>query len=74
MTGNSVVDMINVGDMEWINPKIGRKAFIWLNYPVTDYCINHLLMGAGSQAMTPKPLRWSADSLPIQWNMPRPQS
>lgn len=44
-TGNSVVDMINVQDMEWINPKIGRKAFIWLNYPVTDYCINHLLMG-----------------------------
>lgn len=44
-TGNSVVDMINVKDMEWINPKIGRKAFIWLNYPVSDYCINHLLMG-----------------------------
>ncbi len=44
-TGNSVVDMINVEDMEWINPRIGRKAFIWLNYPVTDYCINHLLMG-----------------------------
>lgn len=44
-TGNSVVDMINVEDMEWINPKIGRKAFIWLNYPVSDYCINHLLMG-----------------------------
>lgn len=44
-TGNSVVDMINVSDMEWINPKIGRKAFIWLNYPVSDYCINHLLMG-----------------------------
>lgn len=44
-TGNSVVDMIDVADMEWINPQIGRKAFIWLNYPVTDYCINHLLMG-----------------------------
>lgn len=44
-TGNSVVDMINVEDMEWINPKIGRKAFIWLNYPVSDYCVNHLLMG-----------------------------
>lgn len=44
-TGNSVVDMIDVEDMEWINPRIGRKAFIWLNYPVTDYCINHLLMG-----------------------------
>lgn len=44
-TGNSVVDMIDVADMEWINPRIGREAFIWLNYPVNDYCINHLLMG-----------------------------
>lgn len=44
-TGNSVVDMINKSDMEWINAQISRKAFIWLNYPVTDYCINHMLMG-----------------------------
>ena len=44
-TGNSVVDLINVDDLEWINPRIGREAFIWLNYPVSDYCVNHLLMG-----------------------------
>ncbi len=44
-TGNSVVDMIDVADMEWINSRIGRPAYIWLNYPVSDYCINHLLMG-----------------------------
>ena len=44
-TGNSVVDMINKADMTWINGQISRKAYIWLNYPVTDYCINHLLMG-----------------------------
>lgn len=44
-TGNSVVDMINKTDMTWINGQISRKAYIWLNYPVTDYCINHLLMG-----------------------------
>lgn len=44
-TGNSVVDMINKSDMDWINGKINRKAYIWLNYPVTDYCINHMLMG-----------------------------
>ena len=44
-TGNSVVDMINVEDMDWVNPRIGRKAFIWLNYPVTDYCIDHMLLG-----------------------------
>ena len=44
-TGNTVVDMIDRKDMEWINAQIGRKAFVWLNYPVTDYCIDHLLMG-----------------------------
>ena len=44
-TGNSVVDFINKSDLQWINPRIGRKAYIWLNYPVTDYCGRHLLMG-----------------------------
>lgn len=44
-TGNSVVDMIEMNDMQWINNQIKRKAYIWLNYPVTDYCINRLLMG-----------------------------
>ena len=44
-TGNSVVDMIEKNDMEWINGKIQRKAFIWLNYPVNDYCQSRLLMG-----------------------------
>lgn len=44
-TGNSVVDMIGKDDMTWINNQIERKAYIWLNYPVSDYCINHLLMG-----------------------------
>lgn len=55
-TGNSVVDMIDVADMEWVNPRIGRDAFIWLNYPVNDYCINHLLMGpfTGNEAAATK--------------------
>lgn len=44
-TGNSVVDMIEMDDMQWINDQISRKAYIWLNYPVSDYCINRLLMG-----------------------------
>lgn len=44
-TGNSVVDMIEMNDMQWINKQISRKAYIWLNYPVTDYCINRMLMG-----------------------------
>lgn len=44
-TGNSVVDMIERDDMEWINKQLGRKAFIWLNYPVNDYCQSRMFMG-----------------------------
>ncbi|MDE6544528.1 MAG: beta-N-acetylglucosaminidase domain-containing protein, partial [Paramuribaculum sp.] len=44
-TGNSVVDMIDVADVEWVEPLIARKPFIWLNWPVNDYCIDRLLMG-----------------------------
>ncbi|MCD7721371.1 MAG: beta-N-acetylglucosaminidase domain-containing protein [Prevotellaceae bacterium] len=44
-TGSGVVDMIETDDLEWVNPRIGRKAFIWLNYPVNDYCQSRLLMG-----------------------------
>ena len=44
-TGNSVIDMINKKDMTWINNRIKRNAYIWLNYPVNDYCVDHILMG-----------------------------
>lgn len=44
-TGKSVVRMIDQETMDWINPRIQRNAYIWLNYPVTDYVIDHLLMG-----------------------------
>ena len=44
-TGNSVVSDIDKPTMEWINSKIQRKAFIWWNFPVSDYVRNHLLMG-----------------------------
>lgn len=44
-TGDIVVDMIDAADMEFVNPRIGRKGFVWLNYPVTDFCIDHLLLG-----------------------------
>ena len=44
-TGKSVVRMIDEETMDWINSRIRRNAYIWLNYPVTDYVIDHLLMG-----------------------------
>ncbi|WP_211222925.1 beta-N-acetylglucosaminidase [Gelidibacter mesophilus] len=44
-TGNTVVSDINKQTMAWINNQIQRKAFIWWNFPVSDYVRNHLLMG-----------------------------
>ena len=44
-TGATVVDMIGKADMDWINAQIKRNAYIWLNYPVNDFCIDHMLMG-----------------------------
>lgn len=44
-TGATVVDMINQTDIDWINAQIDRNAYIWLNYPVNDFCIDHMLMG-----------------------------
>ncbi len=44
-TGNRVVSDIDKETMEWINAKIQRKAFIWWNFPVSDYVRNHLLLG-----------------------------
>lgn len=54
-TGNSVVDMIDVADIEWVENLIQRKPFIWLNWPVNDYCVDHLLMGTlyGNEKETP---------------------
>ena len=44
-TGNSVVACIDKATMEWINERIQRKAYIWLNFPVNDFVRDHMLMG-----------------------------
>lgn len=44
-TGNAVVADIDSEGMEWINSRIGRKAFIWYNYPVSDYVRDRVLLG-----------------------------
>lgn len=44
-TGNTVCDMIDRPDCEFFIGQTGRKPFIWLNYPVNDYGLHHLLMG-----------------------------
>ena len=44
-TGNSVVACIDKPTMEWINERIERKGYIWLNFPVNDFVRDHILMG-----------------------------
>lgn len=44
-TGNRVVADIDQETMKWINEQIQREAFIWWNFPVSDYVRDHLLLG-----------------------------
>ena len=44
-TGNTVVSCLDKPDVVWINQHIKRKAYIWFNFPVTDFVRDHLLMG-----------------------------
>ncbi len=44
-TGRSVCTDITKESMEWINARIGRKAYIWWNWPVSDYVRPNLLLG-----------------------------
>ena len=45
-TGDSVCTDISKASMEWINTEISRKAYIWWNWPVADYCRSaQLLLG-----------------------------
>lgn len=44
-TGNTVVADIDKETMTWINKNIQREAFIWWNFPVSDYVRNHMLLG-----------------------------
>jgi len=44
-TGNTVVHCLDKEAMEWANRHIGRKAYIWWNYPVSDYVRDRILLG-----------------------------
>ena len=44
-TGNTVVHTIDKESMEWINERIQRKGYIWLNFPVSDFVRDHILLG-----------------------------
>ena len=44
-TGDRVIACIDKKAMDFINPLLQRKAYIWWNFPVSDYVRDHLLMG-----------------------------
>ena len=44
-TGDKVVACIDKPTMQFVNP-LKRKAFIWWNFPVSDYVRDRLLLGA----------------------------
>lgn len=44
-TGDRVISDITREGIQWINERIRRTAYIWWNFPVSDYVRDHLLMG-----------------------------
>lgn len=44
-TGDRVISNITADGLAWINSRIRRPAYIWWNFPVSDYVRDHLLLG-----------------------------
>ncbi|MEG0518420.1 MAG: beta-N-acetylglucosaminidase domain-containing protein [Bacteroidales bacterium] len=44
-TGDKVCADITLETLNWVNERIGRPAYIWWNYPVTDYVKQVVLQG-----------------------------
>lgn len=44
-TGDRVISSITESGLKWVNEKIKRPAYVWWNFPVSDYVRDHLLMG-----------------------------
>ena len=45
-TGDMVVATIDKSTLDFVNPLLKRKAYIWWNFPVSDYVRDRLLLGA----------------------------
>jgi len=44
-TGDKVVTIIDKATLDFVNPILKRKAYIWWNFPVSDYVRDYLLLG-----------------------------
>lgn len=50
-TGDSVCADITTQTLDWINARIKREAYIWWNFPVTDY-VRHLVVQGPAYGLT----------------------
>ena len=46
-TGALICSSVKNGDFDLFTELTGRKAFMWLNWPVNDYCMDALIMSKG---------------------------
>ncbi len=46
-TGEKVCSLMSNMAFDDFNGFTGRKPFVWMNWPVNDYCVNYLLLGKG---------------------------
>ncbi len=44
-TGNTVCHDITLEGQQWVNKRLKRPSYVWLNFPVTDFCRANLCMG-----------------------------
>lgn len=44
-TGDHVVTDITKEGLQWVNHQINRPAYVWWNFPVTDFARDHIVMG-----------------------------
>ena len=44
-TGHNIMNHVSQETVDFFQDVSKHKPYIWLNYPVNDYCENHLLMG-----------------------------
>ncbi len=52
-TGDYVCSDLTKETMDWVNSRIGRPAFYWWNFPVTDYA-RHIIMQGPAYGLDPE--------------------
>ncbi len=70
-TGEAIIGDVTLEGQEWFTKSLGRPAFIWWNWPVTDGFIRYMAMGRAysiDQSPKMKELYSGFVSNPMQWS------